>query len=187
MTHATVEASPIPDSSTSSPAGGVDTKTVEDRRTLHFTTLADILADAEAFAATGEPRTSGNWSVGEVVDHVRMIMTYSREGFPDMGIPAPLRWFTILFMKKRTLAKGFDAGFKFPTAKIAAAFTPERVSLDVAMTRLRREVELSSVPGAMSQPSPLVGRLTHDEWQALQCRHAELHFSFVFPATAGDA
>ena len=31
----------------------------------------------------------------------------------------------------------------------------------------------------MSKPSPVFGPMTHEEWEQLHCRHAELHFSFI--------
>ena len=30
--------------------------------------------------------------------------------------------------------------------------------------------------------SPFLGELTNEEWTKLQCRHAELHLSFLVPA-----
>jgi hypothetical protein len=34
----------------------------------------------------------------------------------------------------------------------------------------------------MTKPSPLLGRLSHEQWVQLHCRHAEMHFSFMHPA-----
>ena len=30
-------------------------------------------------------------------------------------------------------------------------------------------------------PNPIFGRLTHDEWKAINLRHAELHMGFLHP------
>ena len=34
----------------------------------------------------------------------------------------------------------------------------------------------------MKHPSPVLGKLSHEQWEQLHCRHAELHLSFLHPA-----
>ena len=48
-----------------------------------------------------------------------------------------------------------------------------------AIDYLATIIAAAAVPGAMKHPSPLFGRLNHDQWTQLHCRHADLHFSFL--------
>ena len=58
----------------------------------------------------------------------------------------------------------------------------EDVTWEDAMKRLRTEVGRARDAGRMTRPSPILGRMSHNDWVRLPCRHAELHFSFMHPA-----
>ena len=47
----------------------VDTKTVKGRRIVHYESLRDVLADAEAMYAAGA-RPLGNWTPGQIFVHL---------------------------------------------------------------------------------------------------------------------
>ena len=55
------------------------------------------------------------------------------------------------------------------------------VTTDAAVATLREHVEAAEKPGAMQSVSPLLGPLSHGEWVQFNCRHAEMHFSFMRP------
>ncbi len=151
-----------------------------DRRDLHFATLDDLLADAETIGLEG----TGNWSAAQAIDHVRRVITYSREG-GAMKIPFLMRMLGRL-IKGSSIAKPMKAGFKIPRAA-AAYFDPaDNITLDAALEGLRQEVALSRAAGAMGQASPFFGPMSHDDWTGLHCRHAEMHFSFFCPAPTSD-
>ncbi len=88
----------------------VDTKKVA-RRTLHFNSLDEVLAEAERLVA-GSPRMLGNWSLGQTLVHLARGL--------DMAVePAPFRapWYVRLvgpWLKTRFLTKPMSAGFKLP-------------------------------------------------------------------------
>ena len=78
--------------------------------------------------------------------------------------------------KKRYLFEGMPRGVKIPKVEGGTLGT-EPMSLDEGLSkyravigRLRRE--------SPSKPNVIFGPLTHEEWIALQLRHAELHLSF---------
>ena len=52
---------------------------------------------------------------------------------------------------------------------------------DAAVARLGRSIDRVLSGARMEAPSPIFGPLTHAEWMALQCRHSELHLSFLHP------
>ena len=156
----------------------IETKKVTDRRTLSFQSLDDILADAEAIDGA-QIRTTGNWSAAQIVDHVASLIGFSIDGFPARA-PLLLRIIGRM-LKKRALRGGLDAGFKFP-ASFAFLAPAADVTWEDAMKRLRTEVGRARDAGRMTRPSPILGRMSHNDWVRLHCRHAELHFSFMHPA-----
>ncbi len=57
----------------------VNTSKVSGRRELHFTSLDEILADAQRLAA-GQYRQLGNWSLGQATTHLARTMKMSLDG-----------------------------------------------------------------------------------------------------------
>jgi hypothetical protein len=138
----------------------VKTSRVTDRRELQFSSMPDILDDVEYLASGDPPRTTGNWSGGQIVQ-------------------LPMRILGRM-MRKRALADPMRAGIRFPRkwtflAPDGAIIWEDAVEyLSESMTRLGTE--------RMTAPSPILGKLSHEQWEQLHCRHAEMHFSFMHPA-----
>ena len=149
-------------------------------RTVSYSTLRDILNDLESLVAQGVV-SSGKWTPAQNIDHVRRLMTVAREG-TTMKLPLHMRLLGRLVLKRRIFTHAIPRGLKMPKAAESVFLPPADVTLEQAMADMRNEVELCSRPGAMSQPSPLVGKISHENWTQLHCRHAELHFSNLHPA-----
>ena len=94
----------------------INTKKVEGRRQLRYASLDELLADAQRLAA-GEVRTLGNWSPGQIFQHLAQSMNWSIDGF-DFSFPAPLRWVMSLLMKRKFLQKELPAGYQAPASAI---------------------------------------------------------------------
>ncbi|MEM6459437.1 MAG: DUF1569 domain-containing protein [Planctomycetota bacterium] len=157
---------------------------LSERRDLHFDSLAEVLADAEATAAAS-PRTTGNWSAGQVYHHVAFGIEMMSKG---VDVPVTLRM--KVFGRGLRLfgmhVKPIDPGIN-PPAKVAAVFRPpDDVTLEAGLQKLRDEIAYAQEHG-LTHPSPLFGRMSADDAVAMQCRHAELHFSFVHPGSGGAA
>jgi len=58
----------------------IDTSKVIGRRQLHFTCLQDILADVDQLARAKDIRCLGNWSAGQVLKHLTIVMNGSMDG-----------------------------------------------------------------------------------------------------------
>jgi len=160
----------MPDSATSTPPTPATSQ-------LRFESLADILAHAERIGA-GPRETTGRWTAPQIIDHVRRTITCSRTGFPGVRMPLYVRIAGRL-LRRRFLSKPMPSGVKFPQSAAALFAPPDDVTMDEALVALREEVALSEQPGAMRQPSPVLGPMTHDDWVRLHCRHAEMHFRFA--------
>ncbi len=160
----------------------VETKHVQ-RRKLHFSTLSDIVAEAERLAAAerdGKLKTLGNWTPGQVFNHVASWAGYPYEGFPDRlkTPPLPIRWILKL-AKKKVLNKGMPQGVRIPKVEGGTVGT-EPLSTEDALKKLRVAISrLESTPPRHA--SPAFGEMTHDDVKRLNMRHAELHFGFLQP------
>lgn len=160
-------------------AATINTKTVTGRRVLAFQNVDDILADAEGLASAKGIHTLGNWSAGQLFAHIARVMSSAVDGTTHRA-PWIFRQIGRYYMKGKFLKNGMTAGFKLPE-KAQKEFYPSGAvpveeglqALKTAVNRFKTEKKLDA--------SPFFGPMTEDEWTRLQCRHAELHFSFLKP------
>lgn len=152
----------------------VDTKTVT-RRELSFANLDEVVADAERAVAASAP-TAGNWSLGQILEHVAVVMEKSIDGF-DLHPPLPVRLVGRWILKNRFLKHGMPAGFqlKGPAAK---ELLPPEVDPQQALERLRSAAERLKNE-THRHTHPFFGDLNQEDSNRINCRHAELHMSFI--------
>jgi hypothetical protein len=158
----------------------IDTAKVKERRQLHFTSLDDILADVDHLAQAAEVRALGNWSAGQIFQHLAVAFNCSIDGFP-FHLPAPVRFLFRLFLKRVVLNKPMSAGFRLPQ-KAAKQLVPSPIGQEEGLQNLRQAIRRLQAEEKRA-PNPVVGKLTREEWDKLHCRHAELHLSFLVPLT----
>lgn len=149
------------------------------RRTLHFNSIAEIRAEIDRLADT-EVVTVGNWSFAQILDHLTNSMTACFDGF-NFQAPWIIRNTAGRLLKKRFLTKPMPAGFKLP--KRGRQLLPEdQPDFAEALTRVRTALDRFEHEEP-SKPHPVLGALTPEQSVQLNCRHAELHLSFVVPVT----
>ena len=78
----------------------VDTKKVAQRRDVHYDSYDDVLADAERLAS-GDILTVGNWTLGQIFEHLAQTMNSSIDG-TDMKFPWLMKKIILLFINKKT-------------------------------------------------------------------------------------
>ncbi len=151
-------------------------KTQLPRRRVQYADLDDLLADAERLVDLQAP-TTGNWSVGQILEHLALVMDKSIDGFETPPLPWVVRLVFRLFLKKKILNRPMQPGLKLPKRaeqEIVVDSIDERKALahlKQAVQRLKTETD--------RKPSPILGRLSVDEWNRLHVRHAEMHMSFI--------
>lgn len=161
----------------------VDTKTAE-RRDLRFHDFHEVVADLDRLEAAmdaGTLASTGNWSPGENFDHLAKFLQFAFDGFPSKA-PPPVRWIARMMFKNKAThtEEPFPAGFKLP--KQASALLPrDGVTDRQGLDYLRQQIARILDGEKMTQPSPLLGQLTHEEWLTLQRKHMALHLSFLRP------
>lgn len=151
------------------------------RRNLRFTTMRDLLAETDRLLdadALGALRTTGNWTPGQIMQHVGRLIEYSLDGF-DFKAPWILRTFGPR-VKNAALRRPFPAGLQLRGASRALIPDPAVTTHDAA-EYLRAQILRVAGGERMTKHSPVFGHLTHEEWTAIHLKHAALHFGFLHP------
>jgi hypothetical protein len=155
----------------------IDTGKVTGRRELQFNCVDDIQADVERLAQCKEVRALGNWSNGQVLRHVAIVMNGSIDGAPKM-MSGVMQLMIRLLFKRRFLNRPMPAGFKLPAK--ASMLIPSETSWEAGLNELRRALQRLKSESTR-KPHPALGPLTREEWDKVHCRHSELHLSFLVP------
>ena len=145
------------------------------RRQVRYNSFDEVLADAER-AVEVKAETTGNWSLGKILEHLAIANEKSIDGF-GFQAPLPVRMIAGTFLKKRFLKNGLKPGFQLPK-RGAQVLVPDEINADAALHHLRHSVaRLKSE--AKRSPHPFFGSMALEESNCLNLRHAELHMSFV--------
>lgn len=156
----------------------LDTTKVQNRRTLHFNSFDEVLADARALAAAPSLKQLGNWTLGQALNHLAAWISYPYVGYPpDLIIPEEMKA-NARDIKHKLMYEPFTPGDRIP-GPAAGTFGTEVVPTEVGLTRLESAAaHLRS--GDPPIPDPAFGKLTAHEWTLMNLRHADLHLSFFF-------
>jgi|ERR1043165_9724714 hypothetical protein len=160
----------------------INTKSVQIRR-LRFNTIAELQAEADRLAAAhraGKIKQLGNWTTGQVFNHLASWASYPYDGYPQqLGKPP---WFIrfILNLKRKTyLYKGMPQGVRIPGLKEGTMAT-EIIGIEEGYSKLQSALKrLDAAPPTIN--NPIFGPLTHEDWKRINMRHAELHMGFLQP------
>ena len=155
----------------------VNTKTVQGRRRLRFESLDELIAEVR-FLTTASCKTLGNWSPGQIFEHLRKWVDV---GYEPTSFIAPwyIRYLLVPVMKNAFLTQTMSAGFQ--PSKRAAMFEPAAtVDQQTAGAQLLAALErLKHEPPPLAHP--IFGHMAQQEWWSLTARHSELHLSFLLP------
>jgi hypothetical protein len=153
----------------------VQTGKVKGRRKLNFSSYDELLACARGLSQS-PTRQLGNWSLGQICEHLAAAMDMAIDG-PSFKPSLVARWFGPLF-KRRFLTRGLPSGVQLP--KTAVKLLPRGCESDAGLAALERAIERLKRDPKRTRHA-VFGHLTHDEWDQLQLRHAEMHLSFIEP------
>lgn len=161
----------------------IDTQKVKGRRSLRFESFDDVRADLEKLAQAdrdGTLRHLGNWTPGTIFGHLAAFMSYPYDGFPPAISNPPWAMKMLLrAVKHKILAMAMLPGVRIPGIEGGTVAT-EDPGFDAGLARLLTMIDRleATDPGV---DGPLFGRMSHDQWRALNLRHCELHLSFLVP------
>jgi hypothetical protein len=154
----------------------VATAKVQGRRKVDYKTLDEIVADA-ARLSSGPMATLGNWSAGQIFQHLANAFNRSIDGFPTR-LPWFIRVVARLF-KKRFVSGAMPAGLQVP-AGIAKVVMPDPTATAAGLAALREAVARLHRETTRAE-HPALGKLTREEWDQVHLNHANLHMSFIIP------
>lgn len=158
-----------------------------DRRVCAYKNIGELMADLDRIESAnhaGTLRCSGNWTAGMNLEHVAKTFEYPLDGFPFKVAP-PARWIASLLLKKRLLAgESFPAGISPPPkflikGDISAPFPSKNTTFQEGVSRLRTVLERLKNGAQFTIPSPVFGKMTHNETMKIQLSHAALHLGFM--------
>ena len=147
------------------------------RRNLHFDSLDQAVAEAERLASA-EVETCGNYSLGQILDHLSRTMD-TVTGKVEPPQPAlPLR-IVMRILRPIMINRTLPSGFKLPAKTQSLLWSSEPVDAGTGLQNWKKSIERYNQ--VELQPHPIFGKMTREQHDQIQCRHAELHLSFVHP------
>lgn len=148
----------------------------------HFDNFDQVLA--EVHALNSQPtRQLGNWSLGQICQHLGIGMRECVEG--DKIFKVPL-WLRIVgpWVRPRILKRGLPRGFQIPRG--GERLIPPPVAFEVGLATL--ESGLAALKSSDRRAAhPVFGQMNVAEWDQFHLRHAELHLGFLVPAESEAA
>jgi hypothetical protein len=158
----------------------IDTGTVTGRRELHFDNLDQLQTEVDKLTAAdqgGKLQRIGNWTLAQALGHIASWINFAFDGYP-MKVPFFIK-LIIRPMKNRFINGPMPSGKKLPGVP-NGTFGAESLPLDEAQKRMSAAIARLKA-SSPSEPNPIFGPLTHDQWTSMNLRHAELHLSFFKP------
>ncbi len=155
----------------------VETRRQTGRCRRRFNNFDEILHEVRSLAAR-PTRQLGNWSLGQICQHLGIAMEQCTSADDLFPVPLRLRIMGRL-VRGWVLKRGLPSGFKLPPEG-AAVLVPSQVSVEEGLARLEKGM------AALAQTSrrtahPVFGAMNVDEWHQFHLRHAEMHLSFIVP------
>lgn len=126
----------------------------------------------------GTLSTAGGWTVGQNLSHCATFMNNSFDGF-TMLAPWPLRVVCSLLLKPMITkpTAQMKPGIKLP--KKAKELLPEdEVSVELGLEQMRQQVARIESGEQILRDSPLLGKMTHEQWIAVHLNHCRMHYGF---------
>lgn len=152
----------------------MSTKTTN-RRTLSYTSLQEVVDDAKRLTEA-DAATTGNWTKGQIFEHLARTMDSSLDGFA-FNVPWFIRLVGIYYFKPQIFKKGMSSGFNLKGAS-KKALAPDPLGDQAGLEHLIKSVQRLETESQRAV-SPLFGKMTREEWDKLHRRHSELHMSFI--------
>jgi hypothetical protein len=145
------------------------------RRELSFNSLNDVMPDVDRLLEGHE--TVGNWSLGQICNHLANAVQLSVE-----GIPFRFPWIT------RTVVAPMIKGTMFRTGKMREGVKLPAKALPKAGLDARAEAEALRAAlnyyARVTEPlasHPMFGAISRAEWDRFHCIHCAHHLSFARP------
>jgi hypothetical protein len=152
------------------------------RRKLTLGSMAEYREEIERLDGArqrGSLERAGNWSLDQCCQHLGRWIEFSLDGFP-FQYPWPYRllgrlarlvsWCWLVWLAMRP-------GFVNPPS-VRAVEPDSSIVPGQGAACLLQQIGRIQAGERMTQPSPVEGGISHEQWCYFHLRHAELHLSF---------
>jgi len=146
-----------------------------------FKSLDDLKRALDAIESAhqaGTLRAEGGWSAGQILEHCSRLMKMSLDGFGEVRAPAVIRALGSMLFKPRLGKSHMKPGIKLPSSA-AALLPPDEVSVEDGLAALRGQLARIDAGEKMTHASPVLGKMTHEQWVLLHLDHCRMHFGFL--------
>ena len=152
-----------------------------ERRKLSFTSLAEVVVDAENLLEKGYDK-AGNWDLAQVCGHLAEWLRFPIDGFPQFPLlMRPAVWLFRVMLGKKILAKVLADGFPPNSRTVPETVPSPGGDPDAAVAKLREAVIRYATFDGERKPSPLFGHMDKETATRVQLLHAAHHLSFLIP------
>ena len=148
-----------------------------ERRELSFASLDEVVAEAERLAG-GEVRTTGNYSFGQILEH--LARTHDMATGKLDAPPTPLFIRLMMPFVRSSLIKNVKPGFKLSPDAQAFFWPDQEVEVQTALAHLKESVERFNTVGPLPK-HPIFGKISTEQATELNRNHCAMHLSFVHP------
>ena len=149
------------------------------RRKIRFNSFEQILADAEKILDSKHVECLGNWTPGQIFEH--LAKSFRSSMHESKAVLSIWRRIIAKIVKPFVLRFGLPSGVQIePASKVAAdKFMPRaKVTTEEDFELLKQVIgKLSTEP--MTARQNLFGHMSSKDWEMMHCRHAELHLSYL--------
>ncbi len=145
-----------------------------------YQSLEDLAAEVDRIEAAykaGTLQTTGGWSAGQIMQHTAKLMGFSIDGF-EASAPLVIRILGTLVFKPLLGRSHMKPGIKLP-ASARSLLPADEVSTDDGIQAMRTVLGRIENGERMTHKSPVLGKMTHDQWVLLHLDHCRLHFGFL--------
>jgi hypothetical protein len=145
------------------------------RRPLSFSNLSEVMPDVDR-ALRGYDKV-GNWSLGQVCNHISGALRFTVEGYP-----ARAPWLVRVTIAPLVFRRVMKTGQMPENARVPDVFLPKPALDDRAEAEaLRGAIQLYVEHTEPMALHPFFGKMTRSQWDRFHCIHAAHHLSFLLP------
>ena len=145
------------------------------RRPLAFASLDRVMPDVDRLLEGHT--TVGDWSLGQICNHLTQSLTWTVEGFPKLT-PWFVRKTIGPLLLRRILRTGrFPDSIKLPNAYLPKPGLDDRAEAEA----LRAALWHFASHSAPLSDHPMAGAISQADWERFHCIHCAHHLGFVLP------
>ena len=158
----------------------MSTTTKAERRVLTFGTLDQVMPEVDRLLERGHT-TVGNWSLGQICNHLAGAFRVSVEGTPFKA-PWLLRKLVAPFFLRRMLKSGrMPEGVKLPESALPKPGLDARAEAEALRASIRH---YAAHTGPVAD-HPFFGTVGRETWERIHLIHCAHHLGYVVPDGPG--